>query len=253
MNNEYIWIEGCDIHHTGNSEGINIKAQSYHITIRNNKVHDISPGTADQYNQAGVSLEAADLSFMPGVNPDIWIEGNEIYNVIFGRWANGLQVTTMGPKIKNNYIHDCEEFCILFNDYLNGPGSFETFLYNNRTENCKSGINNGNTSLKVSEKDPGSNPNRPQDWYNSNVAIKHSFLKVKKTGHNFGEGTINIYDLQGRMIRSLKDEFHPIHLNVPAQKEALPNGLYLFKVWRNGEASMYKKLVLEDKIIRVGP
>ena len=49
---EYVWIEGNDIHHTANSEGINIKTSCYHITIRGNKVHDMEPGTATQHNEA---------------------------------------------------------------------------------------------------------------------------------------------------------------------------------------------------------
>ncbi|HEY4302318.1 MAG TPA: right-handed parallel beta-helix repeat-containing protein, partial [Candidatus Didemnitutus sp.] len=117
-NVEHVWIEGNDISRTGNSEGINIKSRSYHITIRGNKVHDIAPGTATQYNQSAISCEAADLSFKPGEDPDIWIEGNEISHVTYGRWANGIQPTTMGPRVVRNHIHDCAQFGIELNDYL---------------------------------------------------------------------------------------------------------------------------------------
>lgn len=166
---EYVWIEGNDIHHTGNSEGINIKSRSYHITIRGNKVHDIAPGTATQYNQAGISCEAADLTFKPGVDPDIWIENNEVYDVRFGRWANGIQTTTMGPKIINNHIHDCQQFGIEFNDYNNGPGAFTTWLFGNRIANCAAGVVNA-TALPTKSADPGANPNQPQTWYQANMA-----------------------------------------------------------------------------------
>jgi hypothetical protein len=165
---EYVWIEGNDIHHTGNSEGINIKSRSYHITIRGNKVHDIAPGTATQYNQAGISCEAVDLAFRPGVDPDIWIENNEVYDVRFGRWANGIQTTTMGPKIINNHIHDCQQFGIEFNDYNNGPGAFTTWLFGNKIANCGAGAVNA-TALSTKTADPGANPNQPQTWYQANT------------------------------------------------------------------------------------
>lgn len=163
-NVEHVWIEGNDISRTGNAEGINIKPRSYHITIRGNRVHDIAPGTATQHNEAAISCEAADLGFRPGEDPDIWIEDNEIYHVRYGRWANGIQGTTMGPRIIRNHIHDCEQFGIHFNPYLSGPGMFTTVLWQNRIENCRAGTANP-TTLPQESRDPGVNPNRPQSWY----------------------------------------------------------------------------------------
>lgn len=163
-NVENVWIEGNEIFKTGNSEGINIKSQSYHVTIRGNKVHDIAPGTATQHNEAAISCEAADLTFKPGVNPDIWIEGNEIYNVRYGQWANGIMASTMGAKIVNNRIHDCQQFGIEFSDYLSGPGMFTTWLWGNVITNCAEGVSNP-TTLPCEFKDPGTNPNQSQTWY----------------------------------------------------------------------------------------
>jgi hypothetical protein len=198
MNSEYIWIEGNDIHHTGNSEGINVKAQSYHVTLRGNKVHDIAPGTASQFNQAAISLEAADLGFKPGVDPGIWIEDNEIYNVAFGRWANGIQATTMGPRIRNNHIHDCAEYCLFFNNFLDGPGSFETVLHDNRTENCGVGARNS-SPLRVAERDPGPNPNRPQSWYQAGTPIRGN-PRNRKLPAIPAEGSVSFRDLRGRRL-----------------------------------------------------
>ncbi|HVU22896.1 MAG TPA: right-handed parallel beta-helix repeat-containing protein [Opitutus sp.] len=163
-NTEHVWIEGNDIHRTGNSEGINIKPRSYHVTIRGNKVHDIAPGTDTQYNESAISCEAADLAFKPGVDPDIWIEGNEIFRVAYGRWANGIQPTTMGPRVVRNRIHDCQQYGIEFNDYLSGPGMFTTILWQNVIEDCRDGAFNA-TELPHEFKDPGPNPNQPQAWY----------------------------------------------------------------------------------------
>ncbi|HUL54476.1 MAG TPA: right-handed parallel beta-helix repeat-containing protein [Opitutaceae bacterium] len=163
-NVDYVWIEGNEIHHTGNSEGINIKSRSYHITIRGNDVHDIAPGTATQYNESAISCEAADLAFRPGVDPDIWIEDNEVHQVRYGRWANGIQPTTMGARIIRNRIHDCAQYGIEFNDYLNGPGAFTIWLFGNVIERCAAGAVNA-TTLSIKTADPGANPNQPQTWY----------------------------------------------------------------------------------------
>jgi len=171
-NVEHVWIEGNDISRTGNSEGINIKCRSYHVTIRGNKVHDIAPGTDTQYNESAISCEAADLAFKLGEDPDIWIEGNEISRVRYGRWANGIQPSTMGPRIVGNRIHDCEQFGIEFNDYLSGPGMFTTILWANVIEDCRDGAFNP-TALPHEFKDPGPNPNRPQTWYATPMIAAH--------------------------------------------------------------------------------
>ncbi len=169
-NTEHVWIEGNDISRTGNSEGINIKSRSYHVTIRGNRVHDLAPGTATQHNEAAISCEAADLSFQPGVDPDIWIEKNEIWDVKFGRWAHGIQATTMGGRIINNHIHDCQQFGIHFNAYNNGPGAFPTWLFGNTIERCAAGEVEP-TDLVVKNGDPGANPNQPQAWYHSKTTL----------------------------------------------------------------------------------
>lgn len=160
----YVWIEGNDIHHTANSEGINIKTACYHITIRGNKVHDMEPGTATQHNEGAIACEAADLAFRPGEDTDIWIEENEVYNVRFGRWATGIKSSTMGPRIVRNRIYNCQQFGIAFNDFMDGPGAFPTWVYGNRISECAAG-EIGETTLKVRLEDPGVNPNRRQGWY----------------------------------------------------------------------------------------
>ncbi len=161
---EHVWIEGNEIYRTGNAEAINIKSRAFHVTIRGNKVHDLAPGTATQYNCAGISLEAADLTFRPGEDTDVWIEDNEIYDVRFGRWANGIQSSTMGPRIVRNHIRDCAQYGIEYSDYLNGPGSFPSRVFGNVIERCAAGATNS-TAMTVLTTDPGPNPNRPQTWY----------------------------------------------------------------------------------------
>ncbi|ACB75327.1 right-handed parallel beta-helix repeat-containing protein [Opitutus terrae] len=161
---EHVWIEGNDIARTGNSEAINLKARVYHVTIRGNRVHDLAPGTATQHNEAAVSCEAADRSYRPGEDPDVWIERNEIFDVRFGRWANGIKLSTMGGRVIGNTIRDCAQHGIAFNAYDNGPGAFPAWLFDNRIERCAAGAISG-TVLQVRHADPGPNPNRPQTWY----------------------------------------------------------------------------------------
>jgi hypothetical protein len=204
MNTDYVWIEGNDIHHTGNSEGINIKPQSYHITIRGNSIHDIAPGTSSQYNQAAVSLEAPDFGFRPGEDLDIWIEDNEICNVTLGQWANGLQVTTMGPRVRGNYIHDCAEFGIYFNSYGSGAGDFTTFLHDNRIENCTAGSISAVT-IPCEEQDPGANPNSRQSWYQSTAAHPQISSSTPVSTHRTGAADYRAYDLRGRFIGAVSD------------------------------------------------
>jgi hypothetical protein len=94
----------------------------------------------------------------------VWIENNEVYNIKFGRWGNGIKCSTMGGKVINNHIHDCEQFGISFNPHMDGPGSLTTWMFGNKIENCAAG-DVEKTTLKTKLTDPGTNPNRPQDWY----------------------------------------------------------------------------------------
>lgn len=161
---EHVWIEGNEIHHTRNSEAINLKARTYHVTVRGNHIHDIAPGTSTQHNEAAISCEAADRTFRPGEDPDIWIEDNRIHDVRFGRWANGIKVSTAGGRVLRNDIRDCAQHGIAFNAYDHGPGAFSAILFGNTIDACGAGAI-GPSTMPFEERDPGQNPNRPQDWY----------------------------------------------------------------------------------------
>ena len=144
--------------------------------------------------------------------------------------------------IINNYIHDCGEFGIYFNSYLDGPGRFTTMLYNNRIENCGSGSSNS-TTLPYVVQDPGVNPNRPQAWYQSTSAIQRPFLVPAIPMQGEGLRVITICDLKGQQVRSMTDEFSTrsfLDLN-----KGLPSGLYLVRVLKGGSQALYKKLLLK--------
>ena len=74
------------------------------------------------------------------------------------------QVLDDGPRILNNRIHHRQQFGIAFNDFLNGPGAFATWVFGNQLGDCAAG-DIADTPLLTRFADPGTNPNKPQNWY----------------------------------------------------------------------------------------
>ena len=167
-NCEYIWIEGNHIYETGNAEGINVKGESFHVTVRNNKIHDIHPGTREQYNQAGITVEGAansiDNNYRLSEKRDIWVENNTVWNVSDGYsdWNNGIMFFGTGVYILNNTIYNCTNKGIFGNNWKNI--GLQNYVYGNTVYNCSS-IMDIDPELKVSSSDPGANPHSPQSWY----------------------------------------------------------------------------------------
>ena len=166
-NCEYIWIEGNHIYETGNAEGINIKGESFHITVRNNRIHDIHPGTSEQYNQAGITIEGAGNSlendYRLSEKRDIWVENNTIWNVSDGYsdWNNGIMFFGTGVYILNNTIYNCAEKGIYGNDWKNL--GLQNYVYGNTISDCGTSMFI-HPDVKVSESDPGKNPYSSQKW-----------------------------------------------------------------------------------------
>jgi len=200
-NCEYIWIEGNHIYKTGNAEAVNIKAESFHVTVRNNKIHDIHPGTSEQYNQAAITVEGGENSLKNNYRldekRDVWIENNTIENVSGGYsdWNNGIMFFGTGVYILNNTISNCADKGIFGNnwkdlDHVNyvfgnkitncGTGSADkgilgnnwkdlghvNYVFGNTITNCGTGMDL-HPDLKISESDPGKNPHSPQKWYSN--------------------------------------------------------------------------------------
>jgi parallel beta-helix repeat protein len=169
-NCEYIWIEGNHIYETGNAEAVNIKAESFHVTVRNNKIHDIHPGTSEQYNQAAITVEGGENSinnnYRLSEKRDIWIENNTIENVSGGYsdWNNGIMFFGTGVYILNNIIKNCTDKGIFGNNWKNL--GLQNHVHGNTVSACGQNVVI-HPELKVSESDPGSNPNSPQKWYSN--------------------------------------------------------------------------------------
>lgn len=166
-NCEYIWIEGNHIYETGNGEGINIKGESFHITVRNNRIHDIHPGTSEQHNEAGITVEGTENSMNNNYRltekRDVWVENNTIWNVSDGYsdWNNGIMFFGTGVYILNNTVYNCANMGIYGNNWKNI--GLENHVYGNNISHCGTNLYL-HPELKVSETDPGKNPHSPQKW-----------------------------------------------------------------------------------------
>jgi parallel beta-helix repeat protein len=166
-NCEYIWVENNLIYETGNAEGINVKGESFHVTVINNKIHDIHPGTSEQYNQAGITVEGTenslDHNYRLSEKRDVWVENNTVWNVSDGYsdWNNGIMFFGTGVYIVNNTIYNCANKGIYGNNWKNL--GLQNWVYGNKISQCSIPMSL-HPELKISESDPGKNPHSPQKW-----------------------------------------------------------------------------------------
>ncbi len=167
-NCEYVWVEGNHIYETGSAEGVNVKGECFHVTVRNNRIHDIHPGTAEQYNQAGITVEGCENSiknnYRLSEKRDIWVENNTISNVSDGYsdWNNGIMFFGTGVYILNNTVTNCANMGIYGSNWKNL--GLENYVYGNKVNNCAT-LMNLHPELVVKQSDPGTNPHSPQHWY----------------------------------------------------------------------------------------
>ena len=166
-NCEYVWIENNLIYETGNAEGINIKGESFHITVRKNKIHNIHPGTSEQYNQAGITVEGAanslENNYRLAENRDVWVENNTIWNVSdgFSDWNNGIMFFGTGVYVLYNTVYSCVNKGIYGNNWKNL--GHQNYVYGNFIYQCGT-IMDLHPELKIITADPGKNPHSPQSW-----------------------------------------------------------------------------------------
>jgi parallel beta-helix repeat protein len=166
-NCEYIWIEDNHIYETGNAEGINIKGESFHITVINNKIHDIHPGTREQYNQAGITVEGGanslEHNYRLSEKRDVWVENNTIWNVSDGYsdWNNGIMFFGTGVYIVNNTIYNCSNKGIYGNNWKNLD--LQNYVYGNNIYQCSISMYI-HPDLKINGSAPGKNPHSSQKW-----------------------------------------------------------------------------------------
>jgi uncharacterized protein YjdB len=194
-NCENIWIENNEIHDCGNGEGINIKAEAFRVTIKDNTIYSIAPGTNTQYNQAAITLEGASNSiankYRLTESRDWWVENNEIYNITGGYsdWNNGIMFGGSGCYLLNNIIHDCDNNGIYGNSYA--TLDLPVYIYNNTISSNGTDMFVSGDIIDVYYTDPGINPNAPQTWYGA--GLKYIIFKCDDLSLSNGEFNPNWY------------------------------------------------------------
>lgn len=155
----HVWIKNVELHNCGMAEAIDFKGHVSNSTVKNCRIHDISPGTASQWNDGAISA-GSENDGTP--RRDNWIELNHIYSISGGLHNHGVVFYGGGHNIKNNKIQDCDERGIYGNGYNNG--NYVTYIYNNDIDNCAPELY-VYSGIKASYDDPGKNPYSAQDWY----------------------------------------------------------------------------------------
>ncbi|MDX1285045.1 MAG: right-handed parallel beta-helix repeat-containing protein [Draconibacterium sp.] len=167
-NCEYIWIEGNHIYETGKAEAINVKGESFHVTVRNNNIHDIHPGTSEQYNQAAITVEGCENSlnnnYRINEKRDVGVENNIIKNVSGGYldWNNGIMFFGTGVYVLNNTVSGCTNIGIYGSNWKNL--GLVNYVYENTITDCGTSMEI-QPEVKVRLSNPGKNPHSPQEWY----------------------------------------------------------------------------------------
>jgi len=262
---EYVWIEGNEIYDCGYGEGINVKAECFHVTIKDNKVYDIAPGTNDQYNLAAIAIEGASLSISNNYRVteprDVWVEDNEVYNVSggynVGRTANnGIMAGGSGVYIINNDIYNCDDRGLYGNAYADLGLALR--MFNNNSYNNGTNLYANGALIDYSKADPGVNPNAKQTWYDMTLSVENTVEdlqfaaypnpfknQVKITYHlkEKSKVSLRIYDVQGRLVSELvnQEQNNGLHEVVWPAENAVSNGLYTYKLMIEADRGVYSK------------
>ncbi len=192
---KYVWVEGCEFKHTGRGEAINIKAEVFHCTVKNNYIHDVALNVYDfdQTNSGAISLDHSlgyqGTTYREGERRENWVEGNRIETIRSGiqpgepyvdnnsasrRRIAGIYSAGTGNNIVGNTVTDVtngtlpeEANGIRFNHW--SSDITKNIIWDNEVTNAEDGNDFGNLpnnagSLAINQ-DPGSNPNSAQSWY----------------------------------------------------------------------------------------
>lgn len=174
-NTEYIWVEKNRIHDCGNGEGINVKGECFHVTLLENTIYNIAPGTKDQYNQAAITVEGPYISlknqYRLNEKRDVWVVNNQISYVDkgFSDWNNGIMFGGSGCYILHNKIKCCKNRPLFGNEY--GNLGLEAYVRHNAIAKCGQ-KNEFSSEIRIMEADPPVNPNIQQDWANKSSLSK---------------------------------------------------------------------------------
>jgi len=190
---KFVWVEGCEFHHTGRAEAINIKAEAFGCTIRGNNIHDIilNDATDDKYRQTNAGAISLDHNlgirhsatyvetYREGDRRENWVENNTIKNVRTGQdrirpnnltptpEIAGIYSAGTGNNIVGNTVSDVNNgsFTHLANGIRFNKWSEDitkNYVWNNKVSNTEDGNTLGELAIN---QNPGTNPNKAQSWY----------------------------------------------------------------------------------------
>lgn len=174
---KYVWVEGCEFHHTGRAEAINIKAEVFHCTIKNNYIHDITLNQdgQSQTNEGAISLDhtvGPGDNYRVGERRENWVENNTVQKIRSGKSGQriaGIYSAGTGNNIIGNTVNDVTNGSdqsaangIRFNNWNND--NTQNIIWNNTITNAENGNYFGNLAIN---QNPGNNPNNAQNWYPS--------------------------------------------------------------------------------------
>lgn len=175
----HIWIEGCEISDCGDGEAVDISSECFNVTVRNNTIHHIVPGSSEKGNMGAVYVSQYRDGYTSGKDIDhqVWIENNTIHDILPTTWPHaegGVYVHGVGVYIVNNTISTCDEYGIVTSD-LNGT-NLDVTIYNNTISGCRLGDRKLDGGITHHTDDPGPNPNWPQSWYQVGGTVDVRFV-----------------------------------------------------------------------------
>ncbi|MBD3393412.1 MAG: hypothetical protein GF418_14875 [Chitinivibrionales bacterium] len=188
----HIWIEDCELSECGNGEAVDFKGEVDASTLRSCVIHDIAPGTNEQYNEGAVVLQAIEVDGLS--RRDNFVENCEVYNVSGGRFNRGIVFMGAGNTIRNNTIRDCADAGIFGNTWKDKGQT--TYVFNNTIAACNPNENIP-AEMAVSRTDR-ENPYAPQSWHTAVRAGPESPQCIVTARR--GTVRVSAYGLNGRSL-----------------------------------------------------
>ena len=148
-----VLIQGNEIYNVA-ADGIDIKASTYNITVRDNFIHDIN-FTIDSYGRA-IGIGANEVNYRSG---NYLIENNVFANLTSDRDGDAIAIAIGhgGTTLRNNVFYNIEDRGIYMQSTGGGygfgnPSATDVYIYNNTlwgcgTVGCLQDLSNGRATV----------------------------------------------------------------------------------------------------------
>jgi hypothetical protein len=164
-----VWVENNELYNCGFAEAVNVKAEVFNTTVKDNRITNIAPGSTlySQYNQAAITIEGGRGSdpsnnHRPNDKREVWVENNTINNVTGGRWNNGIMVGGTGVYVISNSLSNIDESAILASGY--GDLGLPIYVFGNSFSSVGSNLKITGDVNVIQQQPPSANPNQAQSW-----------------------------------------------------------------------------------------